>query len=340
MRNNTPDFDGSFAPMCEMYIRQKRALGYKYEGGIWILRSFDNFSKTFDVKNYCITKELAQAWSEKRPHETDKYHANRIYEMRKFAEFLVKQGYESYAPRYKLQTSYSNHTPYIFSAEEIQRIFKHLDLMEYTPCSPIMHLSHPLIYRILYGCGMRISEVLNLRVEDVLIDKSIIRIKQGKNDKERLVPISSSLTNRISNYIAAVHKNHNGSHQFFYSRDDKAYCVSTFEKHFREILWEADIPYCGKSLGPRVHDVRHTFICHKLNQWAKDDVDLMTMLPVLSRYVGHENVAGTQWYLKLTAEAYPDITEKMNGLSGYVFPEIGDEYFETSETDGFCVYAV
>ena len=77
-----------------------------------------------------------------------------------------------------------------------------------------------------------------------------------------------------------------------------------------------------------MHDLRHTFICHRLNLWAKDGVDLMVMLPVLSKYVGHTGIASTQYYLKLTAEAFPDVLEKMEELTGHVFPEVGGDLYE------------
>ena len=57
----------------------------------------------------------------------------------------------------------------------------------------------------------------------------------------------------------------------------------------------------------------------------------MVMLPILSKYLGHSGVLSTQWYLRLTGEAYPDIMEKMTALSGCVFPEIGGELLEETE---------
>lgn len=62
--------------------------------------------------------------------------------------------------------------------------------------------------------------------------------------------------------------------------------------------------------------------------WAKDNVDLTVMLPILSKYVGHTGVASTQYYLKLTAEAFPDVLDKMNELTGLVFPAVGGELYE------------
>jgi integrase len=320
-------FTGPFATMCEAYIRQRRALGVQCNGQIWILKRFDDLAKGFDVQGFVINKELASAWMEKSPNESTSYHNNRLYVMWKLADFLVQQGYGSYSSRFKLRKK-SMHTPYIFTKDEMGRIFAGLDKTIYSPCSPNKHNAFPVLYRILYGCGLRISEALQLTIGDVDIRNHMIHVASGKNDKERLVPMSGSLARRCSVYMDETHEGHDGTHMFFYGRDGKPYCVSNMEKHFRSLLWDIGIPYCGKNLGPRLHDIRHTFVCHRLNDWARESVDLMAGLPVLSKYLGHENVAGTQWYLKLTAEAYPDITEKMNALTGHVLPEVGGDYIE------------
>ena len=326
-RVNNPVFDGPFAPMCEAFVRQRRALGVQYNGQIWTLRRFDNFAKNFDVQNFTISRELAGAWMEKSPNESDSYHASRLYAIWHFADFLVQQGYDSYFRRFNVRRN-SAHVPYIFTKDEMGRIFAALNTMEYSPCSPNKHKAFPVLYRILYGCGLRISEALHLTVKDVDIQNHMLHIASGKNDKERLVPMSESLTQLCSAYMIETHAGHGESHKFFYNRDGNPYGVSNIEKHFRAVLWDVDIPYCGRNLGPRLHDIRHTFVCHRLSEWASSDFDLMAGLPVLSKYLGHENVAGTQWYLKMTAEAFPEITEKMNALTGYVFPEVGGDYLD------------
>lgn len=326
-RNDNPCFDGPFAPMCEAFVRQKRAMGIEYNGQIWVLRRFDNYAKAFEVEDYIITRELASAWVEKSPNEAASYYNSRLYIMWQFADFLVQQGYDSYLGRFKLRKG-STHTPYIFTKEEMSGIFRQLDQMEQSPCSPLKHLAFPVLYRMLYGCGLRISEALNLTLKDVDVEKQMLHITTGKNDKERLVPMSQSLTRWCSDFIAQVHGGHGEPYIFFFRRDGSSYCISNIEKHFRSLLWDVDIPYCGRNLGPRLHDIRHTFVCHRLNDWVKEGADLMATLPLLSKYLGHENVAGTQWYLKLTGEAYPDLMDKMNELAGYVFPEVGGGYFE------------
>lgn len=323
------EFSGPFAPMCEAYVRQRRALGVQYNGQIWTLRSFDNFAKDFCINDYIVTKDLATAWAVKSPNESEAFYNSRLYVMWQFADFLVQQGYDSQLSRFKLRKS-SKHTPYIFTKDEIRKIFAKLDTMEHTPCSPVKHIAFPVLFRILYGCGLRISEALSLTFADINIENRMIHVVSGKNGKERLVPISDSLARHCSVFISSVHNGHDETHLLFHSRDCKPYTKSNIDKYFRSLLWDVGIPYCGKFLGPRLHDIRHTFVCHRLNDWVKNGVDLMATLPVLSKYLGHENVTGTAWYLKLTAEAYPDITDKMNALAGYVFPEVGGEYIEES----------
>ena len=86
------------------------------------------------------------------------------------------------------------HVPYIFSVEELRRIFEWLDTLIPTNLSPNRHLTMPLLFRMLYGCGLRISEALALLKSDVDLKDGVLHIRHGKNDRERNVPMSVSLT--------------------------------------------------------------------------------------------------------------------------------------------------
>ena len=82
----------------------------------------------------------------------------------------------------------------------------------------------------------------------------------------------------------------------------------------------AEIPYGGPDRGPRPHDMRHTFAVHCLNSWVLAGEDLTAGLPVLSTYLGHNDLSGTQRYLQLTAQMYPDITQKLEKQFGELIP--------------------
>ena len=81
-------FTGPFAPMLTEFVVQKRALGYQYIAGYWVLRKFDSFSMNYDVVDYALTKEIVEAWGQKQPNESDVYWTNRILYLQQFAAFL------------------------------------------------------------------------------------------------------------------------------------------------------------------------------------------------------------------------------------------------------------
>ena len=314
-------FSGPFAPMCEKFVAQKRMLGAEYTQQENILRRFDNFSSAFEVEPYIISQELASAWSCKFPNETDMNRYNRVMEMLRFSKFLVTEGYPSF-----LTDSYpvkcSTHTPYIFTKEELQRFFRVVDSLESCPNVPHRHLIMPLLFRLLYGCGLRISETLALTKADVNLETGVLHILHGKNGRERLVPMSPSLTKRCADYAKEVLEGKPSDAFFFFRMAGLPYSRSGIGKAFRGFLWDAGIPYLGKDRGPSIHDLRHTFVCHRLNQWASEGTDLNSVLPLLSKYLGHTSVVATAWYLRLTAEAYPEVIRTMNTYAAGILPPL------------------
>lgn len=98
------------------------------------------------------------------------------------------------------------------------------------------------------------------------------------------------------------------------------YGASWIHTQFRTLLRMSEIPYGGPGRGPRPHDMRHTFAVHCLNNWVLAGEDLTAGLPVLSTYLGHNDLSGTQRYLQLTAQMYPDITQKLEKQFGELIP--------------------
>lgn len=72
--------------------------------------------------------------------------------------------------------------------------------------------------------------------------------------------------------------------------------------------------------GPRIHDLRHLFCIESARLQANNGSNFYTILPVLATYVGHNNIASTGRYLRLTAEMYPEIMSKTEDVCEYIFP--------------------
>jgi integrase len=316
-----PFFSGPFAPLCEIFVKQKQAAGLKYHQQAKILKQFDNFSKSYSIKNYTITEELALAWCRKRPNESDNYRYSRAGEMQRFSEFLAKQGNPSYLLPDRPRKG-PRHIPYIFTMDEMKLIFQRLDSLESTNLAPIRHIALPLLFRMLYGCGLRISEAVELKKHDVDPEKGILQIRHGKNDRERLVPMSSSLHEMCIGYLREAHRDTPDDMPFFYTRTRKAHNELHISTMFRGFLWDAGIPYRGKEFGPRLHDLRHTFICQNIRRWAEQGIPIKSMLPALSKYVGHSSVDATQWYLRMTSETFPHLRETCERELGGIYASI------------------
>ena len=94
-------FDGPFAPMLDLFVKQKQALGYEYVGGYNALHVFDTFSKKYDIKNYELTQNIVLDWAQKRPNENDTTRSSRIMYLQHFATFLNSQGYYGYLAPHK-----------------------------------------------------------------------------------------------------------------------------------------------------------------------------------------------------------------------------------------------
>jgi len=321
--NEKSYFTGPFAPMCEMFVAQRRATGLVYKGQAMLLRLFDNFCKDKQIDNYAITKEIALAWCEKRPNEHENHRHARVGEMKRFAEFLVRQGYSSYLIA-EIPGKIIQYTPYIFTTEEMHMLLARIDSLEITASSPIRHLSFPVLFRILYGCGLRISEALALEKRDVDLETGVLHIRHGKNDNERLTPMSASLLERVRAYSVQVHRDTEDNCPFIYKRDFARYSSSAIGKGFIGFMWDVGIPYRGKGYGPRIHDIRHTFVCHNIRNWSENGIPIYSKLPVLSKYLGHSSISSTQWYLRLTAEVYPHIREICEKELGGMYANIPD----------------
>lgn len=185
--------------------------------------------------------------------------------------------------------------------------------------SPVIIL--PTLIRLLYATGLRISEALSLKDQDVHpADKTII-VKDSKNGKERLIPISPSLAEVLKEYLHYKGKlplQKKVCDHFFVSLCGRPCTRDNIDAWFKKILQAANIS--GQRQGLRLHDLRHTFSVHSLAMMAEQDIDLYCSLPTLSTYLGHQSLESTNAYVRLTAEMYPGLIKEANLICLNVFP--------------------
>jgi integrase/recombinase XerD len=313
------EFQSVLAPLMDRFLQERRACGYAYHEPFRILHRLDDFLVKQGLETLELTRGLARNWLAKKPHESASTQQQRITVFRQFSKFLLTAGCPAYVPDATVAARKSIFVPRMLTEEELRKFFRAVDTLEPTARSPLRHLIMPEVFRLLYGCGFRVREVLNLRIRDVDLNQGIITVRQGKFRKDRLVPPALSLVNRLRKY-AGYFDSRPPDAVFFPGPNGRPFALRTVYTLFREMLLQCGIPHAGRGKGPRIHDYRHLFALHTLRRWYRDGEDLEAKLPLLATYLGHQHLSGTQRYLHLTAEIFPEIIARVEVAFGEVIP--------------------
>jgi len=267
-----PKFHSVLAALMNQFVREKRACGYAYHEPIRLLHRLDEFLVHEGLMTIELPRSLARQWLAKKPHESARTQQPRIILVRHFAKFLLRAGHPAYLPESTLAArNPAMFVPRMLTDDELRKFFHALDALEPTARSPLRHLVMPEVFRLLYGCGFRVGEVLKLRVRDVDLDRGIITVRQAKFRKDRLVPPVLSLVNRLRRYTE-----HFGNRPpdaiFFPGPSGGPFALRTVYTVFRGLLMQCWIAHAGRGKGPRVHDYRHLFAVHTLRRWKRSSI--------------------------------------------------------------------
>jgi len=319
------EWRSGFAESAQNYISLKRQTGMKFEQQERYLRHFDTFYYSNGFEGAVLTKEIVFDFIYDK-NERAVSHRNKEVVMRDFALYLTDRGYKAYVAEINTSLPRCKFVPHILTDTETRLMFTAID--NYPPARrSYRNTVDPVLFRFLYGTGARISEALNIVLSDVDTQAGTVTIRAGKNMKDRLLPMSDGLVKRIASFVDSFHRYSDSGMWLFPScqngiigQMDK----STAYNHFRDYLLMADIPHTV--VGPRIHSFRHGFAVKCLKNWVLAGNDLTVMLPYLSTYMGHSDFRGTQYYLRLTSDLYPEIVKRVEAEFGYVIPEGGILY--------------
>ncbi len=307
-------------------VASRHAGGYRFKVQERVLRQFADHCRREGYPDGSITKEAADGFLYGRHLRSATVRRNE-QALRQLAGHAQSVGWESYTPGVTARVRVRHQPPYVLTDGEVARLFAAIDSQAMS-CYSNKAMVDPVLFRVLYGAGLRVSEALNLTVSDLDTRAGTLRIRDSKNGEGRTVPLTRRLTATLDAYTAAAHPAPEQGDYVFYSRaPGRPINQATAYTRFRGYLADAGIPHFTG--GPHPHSLRHGFAVANLRRWAADGADLSVMLPYLACYMGHADLRGTQYYLRLTADAYPDVIAKAHIRFGYVIPAIpvpsGDE---------------
>lgn len=328
---NDFQFTGPFADIIPEYVQYKRSCGFKVaETDLYRLREIDRFFKDMGISCPAITRDMYDAWTKKRDNERDINTQRRHSALVTFGKYLISIGYDDiYTGGEPQKLSVSDYIPYVFSKEEIQRIFTVMERY----CSTEPGYKNDAFYTMVcmyYCCGFRKSEVVMLRLRDIELETGKITVLNSKNNVSRLVPVSDSLRLCLQSFCRKYHKVSLPDTFLFHGTKNRnsPFCRQTLYKMYHSLLKEAGIPDRPDGRVHRLHDMRHTFCTHALEQMQEKGFDLYTSLPLLSTYLGHRHLRETEHYLRLAENRQESVVQKAESYSPGLFPKMGGRCHE------------
>ena len=200
--------------------------------------------------------------------------------IRSFFRFVQLDGYRDDDPTELLESpQIGDHLPEVLTTEEVDRLEASIDLSKWEG-----HRNRAII-EVLFSCGLRVSELVNLKLSDLYIDEEYVRV-MGKGSKERLVPISRKAIDELKNwfYDRNLMKIKSGEEDFVFLNRRGAHLTRTMIL----IMIKAQAKDAGiqKTISP--HTLRHSFATALLEGGAD--------LRFIQALLGHEDIGTTEIY--------------------------------------------
>ena len=275
----------------DRYIQLHRALGKKFDAQEQALSQFAVLAS--ERAATIITVELILEWV--REAATPNAARIRFGLARAFAEFLHGEDPRHEVPAAGLMGRGRRRrpAPYILMPDQITDIMA--EALKVPGLAPISPLTYHHLFGLLASTGLRISEALSLRCDDLTDDGLMVR--SGKFGKSRIVPLHASTHTALEQYLAVRREVRGASDDLFVLGHGHAPTRTRAHVVFVRIVRQLGY---RTGPGPRLHDLRHTFAVRSLEACGNDPQAIQRHMLAMSTYLGHAEVANTYWYLEAT----------------------------------------
>jgi len=297
-------FISSLADDFEAMLSYREALGFSRQSYESILINFDRFITVRNPDAISLSRETVIAWIDEHMKKSRGGIAKKATAIRLFGRYMSAVGKTAYVlPEEYVSQPATTFTPYIFTDDELSRLFHAADRLPKNTFEPLAPKIPPVVFRLIYTCGLRPNEGRELRRENINFKTGEIFITETKRMKDRIVVMSDDMLELCKKYDQIRNTLNPDSKYFFPHYDGQAYTTQQFEKLFKKCWEKANPNIPAKNLpGVRIYDLRHRFASAVLNRWLDEKRDLYNMLPYLRAYMGHTNMSETVYYIHILPE--------------------------------------
>lgn len=284
----------------ESYLEVRRAGGFELRVSEYILRDFARFAtKEGDER---VRSATAITWAARAPSvpQRDK----RLREVIRFARHMrAEDAAHEIPPERVFCAPRTRRRPHIYTPEQVEQILAEAGRLR--PTGSLRPLTHQTLYGLLASCGLRISEALALRLEDVTPEGLVIR--KTKFRKSRLVPMHESTSRAVEIYAHRRLRMVTTTDHLFVSLRGRPLIYQCVDATFISILRGLGLRGRPGEPGPRLHDLRHTVAVRALEGCSPGDV--ASHVHALSTYLGHARISDTYWYLHVTPQLMTGVAD-------------------------------
>lgn len=288
--------------LVEDYLGVRRQMGFSLQIAGKQLLAFAQFSDRIGHRG-AVTFDLAVQWAQVPPCRARLTSARRLEVLRPFLKYRCQfdPGTASVPGGY-FGPTHRRLVPHIYTREEIAELLRATN--DLLPRDGLRPVTYRTLFGLLVVTGLRISEALHLQSEDVDLARGLLIIRQTKFRVSRLVPLHPTTVSALRHYVEIRKRKLVGRHADVFFVSDLGGSLpsrtvhSTFEKLRARLRWVAR----GSYASPRIHDIRHTFVCRSLLDGYHRNQPPDSIIDTLSTYVGHTKVTDTYWYVSATPE--------------------------------------
>ena len=311
----------------QIYLDCKRATGRKFNTEESALRLFDHFVTDYPVVDQDdLTSPLIEAFLASRSRTRPRSFNHLLGVLRCFFAWMVIQGRSTQSPvRVRPRSTTSRILPFLFEPEQVQRI---LQIAAQLPDNPrAIHRKdvYPLIFRLMYGLGLRVGEIARLCHKDVDQRRRLLVIRETKFGKSRLVPFGPKLGCHIDTYLLQRpdwYSQWQPDDPLFSFNQGKPLRPETISHVFHHILPKMELTIAPGTAPPCLHCLRHSFAVQTLLRWYRSGIDPGQRLFHLSTFMGHTDPVSTSWYLTVTDDLFAEAGWRFERLVGSLSQEV------------------